>query len=270
MMEQDIAYPRTGTTRLQELAAFLRSRREAICPEAFGISRMARRRVRGLRREEVAEAAGISAAWYTWMEQARDLKISPTTLEGLAGALRLGEEERGHLYALAGYPSPSRPQPQDEQVMVPLRAMLRGLEPNPAYALSPQWQIVAWNGGAEKLFGDLGSLEPGERNYLKLVFTSPRLRQIFLNWEEVARCCMAHFRTDTADQIDDPDWNSLVAGLKKESSTFRAWWKEHNVAWPYSWRKELALPEGRRVYKTFDLSLDRPLKLRIVTYIESQ
>ncbi len=120
-MEQVIAYPGTTTptlstnSRRHELAGFLRSRRENLSPEALGLPRTTRRRVPGLRREEVAEAAGISTAWYTWIEQARDLNLSLATLDSLGQALRLDPQERAHLFQLAGHPPIPLPtaQPND-------------------------------------------------------------------------------------------------------------------------------------------------------------
>jgi len=275
-MEQVVDYPRSGTTSLgsaprdgrrRELASFLRSRREAVAPEAVGMPRTARRRVRGLRREEVAEAAGISAAWYTWIEQARDLNLSLATLNGIARALRLNEDERAHLFELAGQPIPVPEPRQDDEAMVSLRALLGGLDPNPAYALDSQWNVIAWNKGAEIIFGNLTGVPIEDRNYLRLIFTSQRLRELFVNWEEVARCSLAHFRGDSAGNVDEVRWELLVSDLKKRSRTFREWWKQHNVAWPHSWRKELRTSDGVRVYNTFDLALLRPMRLRIISYI---
>jgi transcriptional regulator with XRE-family HTH domain len=275
-MEQVTEHPRSGTTSLslasgegrrRELASFLRRRREGVVPEAVGMPRTARRRVSGLRREEVAEAAGISAAWYTWIEQAREVNLSLSTLNGISRALRLNEDERAHLFELAGQPIPVPEARQDDEAIVSLQAMLGALDPNPAYAVDSQWQIIAWNKGAETIFGDLSAIPAGDRNYLKLIFTSPGLRELFVNWEEVARCSLAHFRSDSAGNVDDVRWDLLVSDLKKQSRTFREWWTHHDVAWPHSWRKELRLPHGNRVFNTFDLALLRPMRLRIVTYI---
>lgn len=281
-MEQVIAYPGTGTptlsrpvplhgdSRRRELANFLRSRREMLSPEAIGLPRTSRRRVRGLRREEVAEAAGISTAWYTWIEQARDLNLSLATLDSIGDALHLKPQERAHLFQLAGQPIAVPIPQQDDIVMTPLRAMLQGMEPHPAYVLDPQWHFVAWNRGTEALFGPLGDLSFEERNFVKLIFTSPSFQRIFINWEDVARCALAHFRSDSAANVDDPYWLRMVAHLKKRSPHFREWWAQHNVAWPHSWRKELLLPEGKKIYNTFDMELSRPSRLRIVTYIPEQ
>jgi hypothetical protein len=102
-------------------------------------------------------------------------------------------------------------------VMMPLVEMLRGMEPNPAYALDPKWNIVAWNSAAEMIFGDLETVPDRLRNYLNLVFTSPVLRERFVNWEDVARCSIAHFRTDSAAHVNDPEWMRMVGEVKRHS-----------------------------------------------------
>jgi transcriptional regulator with XRE-family HTH domain len=259
-----------GESRRRELASFLRSRREALPPEAIGIPRTVRRRVRGLRREEVAEAAGISAAWYTWIEQARDLNLSGTTLDAISHALRLNAQEHAHLYQLAGQSAPLAGSQLDEDVIIPLKAMLRSMEPNAAYALDPKWDLIAWNEGAEIMFGGLSQMLREHRNYLKLMFTSPAFRELFVDWEEVARCCLANFRSDSASHVDDPNWISMVDDLKKRSSAFRELWPQHNVAMPYNWKKELRSLNGTQFYNSFDMELSRPLRLRIVTYIPAR
>jgi len=280
-MEQVIRYPGTvtptldsdtspnvtGESRRRELASFLLSRRESLSPEAIGLVRTQRCRVRGLRREEVAEAAGISTAWYTYIEQARDLKLSVVTLDNIGRALRLNTEERSHLFELAGQTASPKNAPPDDLVMAPLKEMLRGMNPNPAYALDARWEIVAWNQASEAIFGDLALLPREERNYMKLIFTAPAFRELFVNWEEVARCSLAHFRSDSAGLVDDPDWIRMVADLKRRSGTFRDLWPRHNVAWPHNWRKELRLTTGNQFFNSFDMELSRPLRLRIVTYI---
>ncbi|HEY6849318.1 MAG TPA: helix-turn-helix transcriptional regulator [Terracidiphilus sp.] len=280
-MEQDRRYPGTSTptltsmpemgdySRRRELADFLRARREGLSPERIGLPLTRRRRVPGLRREEVAEAAGISTAWYTYIEQARDLNLSPATLGRIGLALHLNGEERDHLFQLAGHAAPLQEDQGVTMVMTPLLGMLRGMEPNPAYALDPKWNIVAWNRASETIFGDLESVHPAERNYLNLIFTSSVLRERFVNWEDVARCSIAHFRTDSAAHVNDPEWMRMVDELRARSGFFRDWWPKHNVAWPHTWRKELRTPGGNRIFHSFDMELSKPARLRIVTYIPS-
>ena len=280
-MEQESVYPRTGSTTLipifqvaddsrrRELADFLRARRGSLSPEQIGLPLTRRRRVRGLRREEVAEAAGISTAWYTYIEQARDLNLSPATLGRIGLALHLNDEERDHLFQLAGHAAPQQEDQGATMVMTPLLGMLRGMEPNPAYALDPKWNIVAWNRASEAIFGDLDTVPLAERNYLNLIFTSPALRERFVNWEDVARCSIAHFRTDSAGHVNDPEWIRMVDELRGRSDFFRDWWPKHNVAWPHTWRKELRTSGGNRIFHSFDMELSKPARLRIVTYIPS-
>lgn len=129
-----------GTARRHELAHFLRTRREALTPASVGLPTTRRRRLVGLRREEVAEAAGISVAWYTWMEQARDLNLSTDTLDRLSRALQLNAQEERHLFQRAGHAPPvSGALPaQGETVLPAIEQLLRSIAPNPAYVLDAQ------------------------------------------------------------------------------------------------------------------------------------
>lgn len=275
-MEQVITDPGTGTptlsnhdtSRRQELANFLRSRRQTLLPSDVGLPKGVRRRVKGLRREEVAEAAGISVAWYTWMEQGRDLNLSENTVEKISQALHLNPQERAHLYQLADHPAPLPPATHNGQALDAVHQMIRSMNPHPAYALDPHWNIVAYNEAAQSiLFGDIESLPKEERNFMRLVFTSPRFRSLYVNWEEVAHCSMAHFRSDSVTHVADHRWLQLIDDLNARSPEFREWWPHHNVAWPHSWKKELRHPSlGTLHYNTLDLELFRPARLRIVTY----
>jgi transcriptional regulator with XRE-family HTH domain len=120
----------------EELAAFLRSRREAADPVAMGLQPGGRRRTPGLRREELAQLSGVSVTWYTWLEQARDIGVSRQVLDRLAGSLRLAPAERGHLFTLAGLSLPTE-NPGRPQVDATLRRLLDTLDPNPAYVVNP-------------------------------------------------------------------------------------------------------------------------------------
>lgn len=258
-----IEYPGTPTTtKRQELADFVRTRREALTPsQATG-----RRRVKGLRREEVAEAAGISVAWYTWIEQAREVNLSVETLERLSRALQLQAQERSHLYELAGAVTPTPPPGDVSQVLPSLQTMIDSMHPNPSYLLDSNWNVLAWNEAADSLFG-FSSIALERRNFVWMCFTFPRFRELFTEWNEVAQCTIAHFRSDSVSHVDDPAWLVRIEELIKASPEFRAWWPLHNVVWPHSWRKELRHPHlGQTAYNTFDLELFRPARLRMVTY----
>ncbi len=228
----------------------------------------ARRRVKGLRREEVAEAAGISVAWYTWIEQARDLHISEATLESLSTALHFSNPERTHLYRLAGHADPLPQAGHAENVLGSVKDMIASMDPNPSYALNSTWDVVAWNNSAAKVIWDFGKLSEHERNFVRLVFTNDAFRKMYVNWEEVAHCTLAHFRIDSVAHVEDIRWLQLVDEMNAQSAEFRSWWPRHNVAWPHSWRKELDHPRmGKIAFNTLDLELHNPARLRIVTYI---
>ncbi len=253
--------------RRQQLGDFLRTRRASLSPDAVR-SGNRRRRVPGLRREEVAEAAGISVAWYTWMEQARDLTLSTVTLEGLCRALRLDEQERAHLYRLAGHIAPH--EAANESALEAVRHAIASMEPHPTYALDSRWDVIAWNRAAAELF-HFDRMEPSERNMLSLTFGSPRHRALFYNWTEVAQCTLAHFRADSVDHIHDTLWQQQIDDLTARSAEFGAWWPQYDVTWPHSVRKEVQHPvHGLRVYQTLDMEVTRPAHLRIVTYVATE
>ena len=255
----------------QQLADFLRARREALTPIDAGISSIGRRRVKGLKRSEVAEMAGISTDWYSWIEQARDVNLSQDTLKSLATALRLNTQERDHIFRLAGHSSPDRANAIDSDVVHSIQQLIDSMTPNPAYALDSNWYLVAWNTAAVELFGDFALLPPAERNMVRLAFTNPKIKSLYLNWDEYARCTLAHFRLDSAAHIDEPHWVQLIEQMRAASLDFDLWWQEHNVHWPHSWIKHMLHPtRGQVTYKTFDFEMWRPAHLRIVSYIDAQ
>src|SRR5262249_47767699 len=164
------------------LGGFLRDRRTKLDPAAFGFS-LTRRRTPGLRREEVAQRANVSATWYTWLEQGRGGAPSADVLDRISRALVLTEVEREHLFLLAlGRPPGVRYQ-RTEGVTPRLQRVLDALELSPAYLKTSTWDIVAWNRAAAIVLADYGALAPEERNGLRLVFCNPRIRAKMPNWE---------------------------------------------------------------------------------------
>ncbi|MBV2364466.1 helix-turn-helix transcriptional regulator [Streptomonospora nanhaiensis] len=160
----------------RELAAFLRARREAVRPADAGLPPHAggrARRTPGLRREEVADLAGISVSYYERLEQARAPRPSPQVIDAIGRALRLSEVERAHLSRLAGHAPPARPGPA-EQVPPGVLALLDRLGPVAAYVCDARHDIVAWNGLAAALVTDFGALPPAERNVLRLAMRPDR------------------------------------------------------------------------------------------------
>jgi transcriptional regulator with XRE-family HTH domain len=212
-----------------ELAAFLRHRRERLQPAEVGLPVTARRRTPGLRREEVCQLAGVGLAWYTWLEQAREIEVSAPFLDRIARALKLDSTERAHLFTLAhNRPPPIAPGFAFE-VTTHLRRMLDGVT-GPAYLATASMHVIAWNAALSAVFGDLSPLAPEDRNMLWLVFASPAHRAAIPDWETDARVMLARFRIEFGRHRDDPAFLALIERLQLASAEFRQWWPDHDVS----------------------------------------
>ncbi|WP_329382385.1 helix-turn-helix domain-containing protein [Streptomyces sp. NBC_01716] len=200
-----------------ELGRFLRSRRESVTPADVGLPAGSRRRTPGLRRSELAMLAGISVEYLARLEQGRDRHPSPEILAALADALRLSTEARGELMHVMKLTMGSRKlclgtvRPPDREVRPTLRALLDQLEPAPAVLLNRLGEVVARTGGYERLFGPLGLLEPPAPSLPRFMFTDPRARDAYPEWERVADDLIARIRIDSLP--DDPDLIALVDEL---------------------------------------------------------
>ncbi|MFE6844068.1 helix-turn-helix domain-containing protein [Streptomyces sp. NPDC057686] len=214
--------------RRHELAEFLRSRRERITPEQVGLPRGRRRRTPGLRREEVAQLSAVGVTWYTWLEQAREIQVSPQVLDALARALLLDSSERTHLFALAGSLDPA-PHAPCASVTPALRAMLDQLGPIPACIQNSRYDILAYNATYGRLLCDLDALAPEDRNCLWLAFTNADWRASMADVAEVNRTIVAKFRAATAEHLAEPAWKALLARLEARSPEFRELWARHEV-----------------------------------------
>jgi transcriptional regulator with XRE-family HTH domain len=232
----------SGQLRRDELADFLRNRRAALQPEDVGLPGGGRRRTPGLRREEVAQLAGMGATWYTWLEQGRDVRASLDVLEALARALRLNQAERTHLILLGrGEQAPPCKNPA-ERVSPTLRRLIENLGANPAFILGRRWDYLAWNDAAVALLGDFGSIPRAARNHAWQTFTDPVRREMFADWERSSRAIVAKFRADSARHIGDPEFESLIAALRKSSPEFSRAWDRHEVSHDGEGRKDLLHP----------------------------
>ncbi|MEV5276471.1 helix-turn-helix domain-containing protein [Streptomyces sp. NPDC051994] len=214
--------------RRHELAEFLRSRRERITPEQVGLPRGRRRRTPGLRREEVAQLSAVGVTWYTWLEQARDIQVSPQVLDALARALLLDPSERSHLFALAGALDPA-PNTACPSVTPALRAMLDQLGPIPACVQNSRYDILAYNKTYGRLLCDLDALPPEDRNCLWLAFTNDDWRGSVVDVAETNRVMAAKFRASMAEHLAEPAWKALLARLENASPEFREIWARHEV-----------------------------------------
>ncbi|WP_225803556.1 helix-turn-helix domain-containing protein [Streptomyces sp. NK15101] len=217
--------------RRHELAAFLRSRRERITPEQVGLPRGRRRRTPGLRREEVAHLSAVGVTWYTWLEQARDIQVSPQVLDALAGALLLDPTERSHLFALAGAADP-HPEAPCPTVTPTLRRLLDQLEPVPAAIQNSRYDFLAHNRTFGQLFCDLDALPREDRNSLWLAFTNEDFRASVTDLPEVTRMLAGKLRAAMAEHLAEPAWKELVRRLEEASPEFREIWARHEVVAP--------------------------------------
>ena len=216
---------------LTPLGSYLRERRSRLDPAAMGYAG-GRRRTPGLRREEVAQRAGISATWYSWLEQGRGGAPSTGALDRLAEALMLNAVEREHVFLLAfGRPPEIRYQPPGG-VAQRLQCVLDALDDCPALVRTATWDVVAWNKAAVAVFDDYDALPPAERNLLRLVFLDPRARDFNCNWESVARFIVGTFRGDAARTGAAATVQPLIDELCAKSADFAAMWRVSEVNGP--------------------------------------
>ena len=232
-------------SRESELGAFLRNHRERLSPADVGLPPGRRRRTPGLRREEVAQLAGLSATWVTWLEQGRPVAMSVRALASLAQALRLSRAERAYLFALAGKPEP-RP---DAEPAVP-QALLASVQAisAPAYLLDRQWTALAWNDAAADLFVGWLDAASTERNLLRAMFLSPGLQTLVEDWPHRAARLVAEFRVHSLRHAEDPPTRALVEQLMADSPAFANAWRSQDVEERQGGRRGFHHPARGLVY----------------------
>lgn len=250
----------------QELALFLRSRREATEPAVAGVSYGGRRRTPGLRREEIAQLAGVSHTWYTWLEQARDISVTRPVVERLASALRLSPAERAHLFTLAGLILPPLPL-ERLKVDAVTRQLLDTLSPNPACVINLWWDVLEHNAAHAGLVERLDRRPPEERNNLWLLFMAPSVQALFSDWPAEVRPLLGQLRAHLAQFPDDPRGPELVSALQIASPKFAALWAEHNVRRFESARKVIEHPVGRLSFDYIKMSLSSDVRLSLLVYL---
>jgi transcriptional regulator with XRE-family HTH domain len=221
----------------RRLGEFLKTRRSHLRPEDVGLATYGgRRRVPGLRREELAQLAGVSAPYYSRLEQGQSANASPEVLDALARALRLDDTERRHLHELAaGARKPAaRRRPAPERVTPAVRQLLTALGDVPVVVLGRCSDVLAWNAAGHALFA--GHLDPdaperpGRRpNLAKLVFLDPHTRELYADWPAKARAVVATLRMASGRHLDDPRPAALVGELSVRSTEFAAWWADQRV-----------------------------------------
>lgn len=263
----DLASPetRSGEVAGNELGDFLRSRRDRLTPEAVGLPSGRRRRTPGLRREEVAQLAGIGVDWYIRLEQGRTVSPSAATVDALTRALRLSPVEEAHLRALTR--NAAREPFAPERVPESLARTVAALH-LPAYVTGRRWDVLAWNRAADDIFA-FGRIPEADRNTLILVLTNPATRRLFgAGWAEEAKRMVAQFRMTHDLWARDPAFMDLVERLRAGCPEFSGWWEAHDLRDAAAGAKELAHPRKgalRLEYASFQSNDDPGLKLVIYT-----
>jgi len=212
-----------------ELGQYLRARRQRLSPAELGLPEGGRRRTAGLRRTEVADLAGISADWYTRLEQGRGVQASSQVLDSLARALCLDDTERQHLFHLARGESPPVSAAPADDVPGYLHQFLRYLEPSPVMLLGRRLDVLDANTATAEYFGDCADW-PGGSNLVALLCLDPGTRQLLgPGWAEITRDMVAQLRAAAARWPGDPSFLTLTETLRKHSPDFSRWWDEHQV-----------------------------------------
>lgn len=234
-----------------ELASFLRTRRSRLAPRTVGLPDGSRRRTPGLRREEVAQLAGVGVSWYTWLEQGRDIQVSEGLLERLCEALRLDHAERSHLFELAQGRSP-RPASGATEVISDTLQRTIDAHPDPVVVTTTRWDVVALNAPALALWGDRrGS------NSLWVFFTDASRDTAGVESRSHARNMVARFRYEAGRAVDRAPFDQLAGELAACSPEFRALWDAHEL---------VATPEGSKIVhhpQVGDIELDHVMLLHV-------
>jgi transcriptional regulator with XRE-family HTH domain len=236
--------------RSRELGDFLRARRAELDPAGFGVAAPGgSRRVPGLRRKEVADAAAISVEYYARIEQGR-MPVSAPVLADLARVMSLNEEHRAYVFELSGKVEALPPHPRRQRVQAPLQRALDDLATTPAFVLGRRTDIIGWNRLGAALITDFAAIPEDERSFIRLLFSDPAMRKLYADWLGVVELAIAQLRRDSARYPDDPELAQLVRQLSDEFPEFATKWGAHEVAGRGTGTKVLRHP------LVGDLSLD--------------
>ena len=212
-----------------DLREFLRTRRARVAPEDVGLPATTGRRVPGLRREEVAQLAGMSVDYYVRLERGRNPNVSESVLDAVARALQLSDLERGHLHALARPTRQRSRRPAAERVRPGLLRALESMPDVPAHILGPRMDVLAANPLARTLYTDWTARPVHDRNIVRFVFLDDRGRELFVDWTDAARGVVAALHLYAGRHPGDPRLAELVGELSVRDADFRRWWADHDV-----------------------------------------
>jgi len=255
------------------LADFIRVHRLRLTPASAGLGAGGRRRTAGLRREEVAQLSGISATWYTWLEQAREVSMSPTALARLCATLQLSPAERGYAFELAGKRDPDASPSAGSMDAPPALVAAVAAITAPAYVLDRMWRARVWNPAAADLFvGWLdGDRSGDDRNLLRYMFLAPAARSLVVNWEERARRLLAEFRAEQGRHLTDAGVNALIAELTQRNDVFRMAWDQQTVVGREGGARSFTHPtRGLLCFEQVTFNLSSRPEFKLVMLVETQ
>ena len=245
------------------LRHFLRSRRARLSPLDVGLASAGRRHTPGLRREEVAVLAGVSASWYTWLEQGRDIKVSDGVLDAISGALRLNEILREHLYRLAGTNPPPQTAKATHADLSRLQRVVEELLPAPAYVVDRYWNTLATNELARSIL----NVDDKDYNYLLAFFIDPSSRDRYPRWEEEAGRLVGQFRVQAARFPEDASFDRMAGRLSSASTKFAELWAQHEIRDSAMTSIEICHPSaGILLFEHMTLGLAESPDLRLMLY----
>ncbi|MBH5316843.1 helix-turn-helix domain-containing protein [Paenibacillus sp. GSMTC-2017] len=218
--------------RLQALSIFLKTQRAKIQPESVHFPIGTRRRTPGLRREEVAQLAGVSPTWYTWLEQGRDIKVSTSVLDAVATALRLTVDERKYLYSLAIEATPGTSVIKEElaEISPSLQKIMQELRFCPTIITDRKFQIIGWNNAASLVFLNFDLIPVEQRNMIHLLFTRKELRKLALNWEHFVSGYLSIFRSYYGKYVEDDWYERFIEEMKANHPQFNLLWEQSQVS----------------------------------------
>jgi transcriptional regulator with XRE-family HTH domain len=237
------AVKRRAIERRTELAAFLRTRRERLSPEDVGLPPGHRRRTSGLRREEVAQLAGVGVTWYTWLEQGRPINASTQVLDAIARTLKLDPVERTHLFRLADVPG-TDPLATCLECTLPaeVQYILNAMATVPASVVNERFDLLAWNDMYATVFPRIVFAPPADRNTLLAALTGPSCCNALGDPEVMCEVMIGHLRANYGRHVGDPAWTHFIRRLEAASPAFAKVWAGHDVAAPTSYIKGFRHP----------------------------
>ncbi|MEK8127781.1 helix-turn-helix transcriptional regulator [Paenibacillus filicis] len=260
--------------RLSALAEFLSAHRARLQPVDVGLPAGTRRRTPGLRREEVAQLAGVSTTWYTWLEQGREITVSTQVMECIASALRLNEDERHYLFTLASEQPIQPTVATDTETAAPippsLQMLLTELASCPAIISDRRCQIVGWNEAAAAIFMDFNLVPPEDRNLIWLLFTRKEFRALAANWYEFVCGFLAIFRYYYGRYVGDPWYGAFIERLSKQNPDFVSLWNRNDVSpGPEVFIEFRHAKAGKMLFDLSSLQVQGQTDLRMSVYTPS-